>query len=235
MFHGGGGRSLPSTDKLPTISTLSVAKKGITKGKDLKKLPLLLSSKTAPSPSFRRGLGSTTITKAYRYKYYPGNNGRIILRNFQKRPWWHSCGNNNNNNNTVSKSTKQGEHELVDEQINYDIVWEMYRNPKRYKDRKFNQVCLNHLENNNYLVSKKGLYFSIKRYCDQKKIDPLELIPRTFYLQSDQSEESNEELKRFIEFNKAQIPPRITSPVGCTTSDSKSEVLPSERDTARRC
>jgi hypothetical protein len=50
----------------------------------------------------------------YKYKYYPGNNGRVILNCFRKRPWWFSGGNN--------KSSED-----ANDQVNYDLVWEMYR------------------------------------------------------------------------------------------------------------
>ena len=40
----------------------------------------------------------------------------------------------------------------------------MSRNPKRYNYNDYNNVVLNHLENNLYLVSKKNLYFSIRDY-----------------------------------------------------------------------
>jgi len=82
----------------------------------------------------------------------------------------------------------------------------MYRNHKRYRDRKFSNVALNHLENNSSLVSKKGLYFSIRDYCKAGGQDPLEIIPRTFYLQTSSEDENcgnSGELQEFIEFNRS--------------------------------
>ena len=39
----------------------------------------------------------------YTYRHLPGNNGRVILNNLRKRPWWHSSG-----NNRKSKVKKEG-------------------------------------------------------------------------------------------------------------------------------
>jgi hypothetical protein len=44
----------------------------------------------------------------YKYLVCPGNNSRLLLGIFRARPWW---------------QTTKGEP---------DLVWEMYRNPKRY-------------------------------------------------------------------------------------------------------
>ena len=45
---------------------------------------------------------------AYKYLVCPGNNSRLLLAIFRSRPWW---------------QTAKGDP---------DLVWEMYRNPKRY-------------------------------------------------------------------------------------------------------
>ena len=75
------------------------------------------------------------------------------------------------------------------------------RNPKRYVNEDYCSIVLNHLENNVYLVSKKHLYFSIRDYYASLGKDPLDIIPRTFYL-APNAEDTRGELKEFSEYNK---------------------------------
>ena len=153
-------------------------------------------------------------TRVYKYKYYPGNNGRVILNALRKRPWWRSSGNKTNNNlnsnnsivgsglqgynkdgtkkgnsNRNNKSIKNSKDKKSVREINkdnsnnknkpstpvenidYDFVWEMYRNPMRYKNKKFVNVVLNHIEHNACLVSKKGLYLCLKSFCTGKTVE----------------------------------------------------------------
>lgn len=78
----------------------------------------------------------------------------------------------------------------------------MYRNPKRYKDGTHIDVMLNHLEHNNCLVTKKGLYFCLKAYSDKNSdISLLSLIPRTYYLKDNLLEPGD--LPEFLEYNRA--------------------------------
>ena len=126
------------------------------------------------------------LPTVYRYKHIAGNNGRVILLNFRKRPWWHS-GNEKKklvslpgttytevNGKVASRSkTKEGDkakenyEKSQKDPINYHFVWEMCRNPKRYDGNEYVSVVLNHVENNRHLVSKKNLYFSIRDYCSK--------------------------------------------------------------------
>ena len=75
------------------------------------------------------------------------------------------------------------------------------RNPKRYVNEDYCSIVLNHLENNVYLVSKKHLYFSIRDYYASLGKDPLDIIPRTFYL-APNAEDTRGELKEFSEYNQ---------------------------------
>jgi len=82
------------------------------------------------------------------------------------------------------------------------LIWEQYRNPKRYApDSNCEGVLLNHLNSNNCLVSKKGLYFSLKKYCEKLGRDLLEVVPRTFYI-SFAPGATNDESAEFLEYNK---------------------------------
>ena len=57
------------------------------------------------------------------------------------------------------------------------------------------------MESNIYLVSKKHLYFSIRDYYASLGKDPLDIIPRTFYL-APNAEDTRGELSEFTEYNR---------------------------------
>jgi hypothetical protein len=84
------------------------------------------------------------------------------------------------------------------------FIWEMYRSAKKYKDDSYKDVVLNHIQGNNCLVSKKGLYFSIKSYCVKNNIDISTIVPRTYFLASASTEQQShsDDLDEFLEFNK---------------------------------
>ena len=72
---------------------------------DIKVLPLL--SRTAPlevRSRTKRIAVAPAPKNVYRYKHVPGNNGRVILYNFRKRPWWHS---GNEKNKGTTKDAKE--------------------------------------------------------------------------------------------------------------------------------
>ena len=134
------------------------------------------------------------VTISYDVKLLPGNNGRVLLACLRKRPWWHA--------------SAKAEAATTDNELSVDLpsfVWEMYRNPKRYKDTTYCDVMLNHLEHNNCLVTKKGLYLSLKAYCSKNKdINLLNLIPRTYYLASGSktsTESRSADMAEFLAFN----------------------------------
>ena len=85
------------------------------------------------------------------------------------------------------------------------FIWEMYRNPRMYKDNFYRDVMLNHLERNNCLVTKKGLYLCLRAYCDEnKEINLLNLIPRTYYLASGSQKQidlRSKDMADFLAFN----------------------------------
>lgn len=94
----------------------------------------------------------------------------------------------------------------------------MYRNPKRYKDDCYVDVILNHVEHNNGLVTKKGLYLTLKAYCDQNKdVDLLGIIPRTYYLPSGPQDALSGDMRDFLEFNKQAA---VTAKSGLTAASA---------------
>ena len=69
----------------------------------------------------------------YRYKHVAGNNGRVILSNFRKRPWWHS-GNDKKKmrglpiEGDISKVTRDiDDNNKKKVALTFDFVWEMCR------------------------------------------------------------------------------------------------------------
>lgn len=130
-----------TSEKLPALQINGLSRKGINVTKVpedrpvgnlpilSKTGPLLLSGDTLPKTavSVKRGQGITASVKPYRYKYLPGNNGRIILKAFQKRPWWQTSG--GSVPNKVKNSSKEEDEKKKDDgttgPISFDIVWEV--------------------------------------------------------------------------------------------------------------
>ena len=98
--------------------------------------PLL--SKTAtlePRNRIKKAVVAPPPKVVYKYKHVPGNNGRVILYNFRKRPWWHS-GNEKKGSKAVAtegvETSKAGAKEgkkkdeespkPIREAINFDMV-----------------------------------------------------------------------------------------------------------------
>jgi hypothetical protein len=134
------------------------------------------------------------VKGVYRYRLMPGNNVRAVLSALRVRPWWHPA--SKSDDDDVSSAAAQAAFP--------SFIWEQYRCPKRYKDDTYKDTILNHLNNNNCLVSKKGLYFSLKIYCAKEGINLLDIVPRTFYLSPSglKSTVGNEpdDLKEFMDF-----------------------------------
>ena len=81
----------------------------------------------------------------------------------------------------------------------------MNRNAKRYKEKFNENVLLNHLQKNDCLITKKGLYRYLKTYCLQQGIDLLKIIPRTFYLKSSNKDDDMEEFLYVNEHNLSSL------------------------------
>ena len=219
-------------NKLPPVNNIlfnnkkdSHLRKQFESKEKLKEFPLL--SKTAAiesRPAPKKVAVSTAAKSVYKYKHIPGNNGRVILANFRKRPWWHS---GNKKQTTQGNSEDDSKEKLtnakeVKEIVNFDMVWEMSRNPKRYKFNDYNTVVLNHLENNCWLVSKKYLYFCIRDYYAKIGKDHHDIIPRTFYLAPSEDDVKGE-YKEFCEFNKQYKSSLSPSPAAATALESGKE------------
>lgn len=173
------------------------------------------------------------VTKAFKYRFLPGNNGRVILQAFRRRPWWHSI--------NVEKNVDPAENE----QIDYDFLWEMYRSAKRYRDDTYKECCLNHIQYNHSLVTKKGLYFTLRNYCASKNLDVLSIIPRTFYLHcigrddSHIGEGKRDDMDIFLAYNAAAAEGQGASAVpqsrvcsGGAAGEEQGEPSPSSGDDA---
>ncbi len=175
------------------------------------------------------------VRGVYRYRLMPGNNVRVVLSALRVRPWWHPA--SKSDDDDVSSAAAQAAFP--------SFIWEQYRCPKRYKDDTYKDTILNHLNNNNCLVSKKGLYFSLKAYCEKEGINLLDIVPRTFYLSPSglKSTVGNEpdDLKEFMDYVATKKKSIATTPTVCTeackeekdnTFDSAALDSPTTRSTA---
>jgi len=130
-----------------------------------------------PAVSKRKSL-SREKTKLDNFKFAvcPGNNSRVLLNAFRGRPWLQTS--------KISKTECPG------------VIWEMYRNPQRYKTLKSDDtnggggggkiqanICvLNHFEKDSVLVTKHGLYWSMKNYFDNINLKLPKWIPETYHI-----------------------------------------------------
>ena len=106
----------------------------------------------------------------------------------KRRPWWHAILGADEDTSVFSPN----------------FIWEMNRNGKRYKEKFYENVLLNHLQKNDCLVTKKGLYRCLKAYCLKESLDLLKIIPRTFYLASNGSRK-DDDMDEFISVNENHI------------------------------
>ena len=114
------------------------------------------------------------------------------MQSLKRRPWWHAIL-SADDDETVAQSQPT-------------FIWEMYRNSARYKDDTYKHTLLSRIQRNACLVTKKGLYLSIKDYCAKKSVDMLTIIPRTFYLAPGNNSKSmkNDDLTEFEAYNASQ-------------------------------
>ena len=127
-------------------------------------------------------------SRVYRYKVFPGNNSRVILSTLKLRSWWYGIIGGDGESLATSGPS---------------LIWEMYRVAKRYKDKAYQNCLLNHLQHNNILTTKKGLYLTIKTFCEKQGLDAQQIIPKTFYLASGTSARSlgDDEMADFSKAN----------------------------------
>jgi hypothetical protein len=135
---------------------------------------------------FRKSVScpSSDSSTSYAYKILPGNNTRVLFITLSKRPWLQPA---------------------KEQKPKANFIWEMYRNPNRYKTSKYARVVLNHIENNACLVTKHGLYESIKQYCAENGSDMSTITPLTFHLRPHGrvlKEEDQSEMTNFLKYNE---------------------------------
>lgn len=88
---------------------------------------------------------------------------------------------------------------------NPNFIWEMNRNAKRYKEKFYENILLNHMQKNDCLVTKKGLYKCLRAYCQKENIDLLKIIPRTFYLTSSAGASKDDDTEEFLHVNEKDL------------------------------
>lgn len=111
----------------------------------------------------------------------------------KKRPWWHAILGNN-------AAEAEDENDLS--AISPVFLWEMIRRHCRYRTTQFHNTLMNHIQRNVCLVTKKGLYLSLKSYCAENDIELLSVIPRTFYLAPGESSKSmrHDDMDDFVNY-----------------------------------
>jgi hypothetical protein len=211
------GKMFPKISKTKSLPS-SESKRNDHHQKNIKKLkPRIRFSSSSPQPvaiepqQLRPCPISLSSSPFYNYRIYPGNNTRVLINAFRRRKWWRPY------HETNSKQSSS---------LQINFIWEMYRNPKRYQSRKYKSILLNHIQNNSCLVSKKGLYLSLKSYCQQDSRDSAsvshqqqqqqqqqqphltDIIPMTFYLPhpSRIKDDSSSDYEYFLEYNLAKDP-----------------------------
>ena len=147
----------------------------------------------------------------YKYKLYPGNNSLVITQALRRRPWMNLS---RDENDVAKKSYKANVGECgetkntADDAMDLDFIWEQYRLAKRYKTNLYKDIVLNHIQGNPSLVTKKGLYFSLRKYCDKTGISLSDIVPRTYFLHcngedpSEQGEGRRDDSVEFSEYNQ---------------------------------
>ena len=117
------------------------------------------------------------------------------MRFYLHRPWWQSA------------PEASGEGPIL-----CDLSWEQYKNKAQFKDVQCKRLIVNHLFFNQCLVSKKGLYKTITKYCAESGEDPLQLIPRTFFLSAEATTEVIDDTQEFIAYNESMMASNEASP-----------------------
>lgn len=148
----------------------------------------------------------------YKYKLYPGNNSLVITQALRKRPWMNLSRDENDVAKKSYKATggESGETKEVanEDAMDLDLIWEQYRLAKRYKTTLYKDTVLNHIQGNPSLVTKKGLYFSLRKYCDRTGMDLGDIVPRTYFLHcngqdpSEQGEGRQDDTAEFSDYNQ---------------------------------
>ncbi len=151
----------------------------------------------------------------YRYKFFTGNNGRVVLQAFRKRTWMHPVHSNkppekshrevDSRPNSAASTEKDGKDSSAEPEP-YELLWEMYRSPKRYKTSRFNNVVLNHIQNNACLVTKKGLFFTLRDYCQSRGMPLSSVVPRTYFIPPTKRDgvayATNDDTEAFLAYNE---------------------------------
>jgi hypothetical protein len=148
--------------------------------------------------SNRSSVSCPSADHCFYYRVLPGNNTRVILNSLRKRQWFRSCN---------------------EAQPHANLIWEMYRNPARYKNSKYKRTVINHLQNNSCLVTKRGLFESLRDYCQNFGCKLASVIPLTFFIPS-REKGSMSEFQDFVNHTR-QVDPEnrqiwILKPSSCS-------------------
>lgn len=150
------------------------------------------------------------LPNIFKYKICSGNNGRLLLVPFRKRPWWHGSSPSEANDGDSAIS-------------GVSFLWEMYRNPHHYRNPAYATVVINHLENNSWLVTKKGLYLTVRDHCVKVGLNMADVVPRTYYLASVKSCE--DDFEAFMQYNQQKLGLQPLAIPSCSANQRSASVF----------
>ncbi|CAM9524752.1 unnamed protein product [Scytosiphon promiscuus] len=148
-------------------------------------------------PRLRRRSGDFSLPVRYKYVVIPGNNSRAVLAAFRRRPWWGPARKEDDpsaanvvRSSFVSRRKKSGKKSAPGGKLGYSnkafhLWWEMYASRPVIEGTNLDanlRQAVNHFEFNDTLVSKKGLWQSLRAYCTSRGISVTTVVPQTFYL-----------------------------------------------------
>lgn len=122
-----------------------------------------------------------SLVKRHFYVVGKGNNSRLILKALRERPW-------------LAPAPQHGSLPKLSRGQKC-FYWEMYRKGRRYAPGQ-NNLVYNHLEGNASIVTKKGLYYTMKEYCGDEDELMQEYMPLTFCVPSGSPD--NQEFQAFL-------------------------------------
>ena len=154
--------------------------------------------------------------KLYTFFVGPGNNSELVRQTFERRPWW--------------ELGKEDDPEL-------NLKWLQVRSrPVADAVRKAgSKQFLNHLDGLQCIGRKNELYFNLKAYCEQQKIDVHSMAPPTFIVSAG---EMCPEYHEFARICKGMENKNRKGAQGAKPADPKSPskgaggVLPDDADAA---
>lgn len=168
-------------------------------------VPAIPVAPAAPAATVAPKAPSEGQKGGQKYTFFvgPGNNSELVRATFERRPWW--------------ELGKEDDPEL-------NLKWLQVRSrPVADAVRKAgSKQFLNHLDGLQCIGRKNELYFNLKAYCEQQKIDVHSMAPPTFIVSAGEQCQEFQEFARICKGmeNKTRKVPQAAKP-GDAKSPSK--------------